>query len=65
MEEIIRRIKLELSEEAKVIATGGLAELIAKDSELVDGIDSELMLKGLQILYHRILNARSEGEGCK
>ncbi|MCZ6679297.1 MAG: type III pantothenate kinase [Candidatus Poribacteria bacterium] len=54
MEGIIRRMKAELGEAAKVIATGGLANRIAKDSELVDAIDAELMLKGLQIIYRRI-----------
>ena len=54
MEGIIRRMKAELGEAAKVIATGGLANRIAKDSELVDAIDPELMLKGLQIIYRRI-----------
>ena len=47
-------MKAELGEAAKVIATGGLANRIAKDSELVDAIDPELMLKGLQIIYRRI-----------
>jgi type III pantothenate kinase len=66
MEGIIHRMKAELGINVKVIATGGLADLIAKDSELVDRIDPELMLKGLQILYHRIKSGRMEGkEGWK
>jgi type III pantothenate kinase len=57
MEYIIRRMKAELSEDAKVIATGGLANRIAQGSELVDVVDPELMLKGLQIIYHHIQKA--------
>jgi type III pantothenate kinase len=62
MEGIIRRMKAELGEDTKVIATGGLAPLIAKDSEWVDLVDPELMLKGLHILYNRIRNARGDKE---
>jgi len=54
MEEIIRRIKHELPKEPKVIATGGLAELIAGNSKLVDSIDPDLTLKGLQIIFDRV-----------
>ena len=55
MEEIIRRIKLELPKEPKVIATGGLADKIAKNSELVDHIDPDLTLKGLRLIYDRVI----------
>lgn len=54
MEEIIRQIKNELPQEPKVIATGGLAPLIAARSELVDIIDPDLTLKGLQIILERV-----------
>ena len=64
MEGIIRRMKAELGGEVRVIATGGLANLIAKDSELVDAIAPELMLKGLQIIYKRIQSTgESRGSG--
>ncbi len=54
MEEIIRRIKRELSQEPRVVATGGLARLMAEGSELVDVIDLDLTLKGLRIILERI-----------
>lgn len=54
MEEIIRQIKLELPQEPKVIATGGLANLMAEKSKLVDLIDQDLTLKGLKIIFDRI-----------
>ncbi len=55
MEEIIRRIKNELHSEPRVIATGGLAELIAGNSELVELVDHDLTLKGLRIIFEQVL----------
>jgi type III pantothenate kinase len=54
MEEIIRQMKIEIGGAPKVIATGGLSKLFAADSQLVDKIDLDLTLKGLQIIYERI-----------
>lgn len=54
MEEIIRRIKRELPREPRVIATGGLAKLMAENSELVEIVDPDLTLKGLQIIFDRV-----------
>jgi len=54
MEEIIRQIKRELPQEPKVVATGGLAELMAGNSDLVEIIDPNLTLKGLQIIFDRV-----------
>jgi type III pantothenate kinase len=54
MEEIIRRVKRELHREPRVIATGGLAELIAGNSELVELVDQDLTLKGLRIIFDRV-----------
>ena len=57
MEEIVRRMKVEMGGDPTVIATGGLARLVAADSRLVDEIDLDLTLKGLQIIYERIQTA--------
>ncbi len=48
---IVRRIKAENSREAKVIATGGFASLIAKGSETIDYVEPHLTLKGLYLIY--------------
>lgn len=58
VDEIARRIKRELresgvEEEVKVIATGGLARMIAKESATIDKIDHFLTLTGLRVLYER------------
>ncbi|MFZ5945246.1 MAG: type III pantothenate kinase [Bacillota bacterium] len=51
---IVRRMKQELAgENIKVIATGGIAELIAKDTETIDVVDKLLTLEGLRIIYER------------
>jgi type III pantothenate kinase len=39
--------------EPKVIATGGLATMIAKESKTIDKIDHFLTLTGLRVLYER------------
>jgi type III pantothenate kinase len=50
---IVGRIKKELGAGTVVIGTGGLAGLIAKESETIEKIDEHLALKGLWIIYER------------
>lgn len=51
---LVRRIKAEMeADNVKVIATGGLAELIASESDSIDKIDALLTLEGLRIIYER------------
>jgi len=51
---IVKRMKKELgAANIKVIATGGIAELIAKDTETIDEVDKLLTLEGLRIIYER------------
>ena len=37
----------------KVIATGGLARMVAENTDLIDVVDPQLVLDGLRILYER------------
>lgn len=53
VDEIVRRMKEELGKDAKVVATGGLANLIAKQSKAIDIVEPFLTLDGLYILYKR------------
>jgi len=53
---IIRRLKQEMDCSPKVIATGGMAGLIAAETDEIDEIDSLLTLNGLYLLYQK--NAR-------
>jgi type III pantothenate kinase len=54
VEGLVKRLKSELGE-AKVVATGGLAEVIAPATDVIDVIDLQLTLKGLKLIYE--LNA--------
>ena len=49
--ELIERFKLELKGQPMVIATGGYADLMSKDTSLFDKVDSLLTLKGLKIIH--------------
>ncbi|MBO2945966.1 type III pantothenate kinase [Paenibacillus sp. F411] len=54
VEGLVRRIKAELgTDNVKVIATGGLAELISGETHCIDDIDPLLTLDGLRIIYER------------
>ncbi|RAZ72794.1 type III pantothenate kinase [Planococcus halotolerans] len=52
-EGIITRMKLESRETPAVIATGGMAPLIAAESKLIDKVELFLTLKGLYLIYKR------------
>ncbi|AGK99898.1 type III pantothenate kinase [Desulfoscipio gibsoniae] len=56
--EIVRRIKHEISGNPLVVATGGLAELIAGETPAIDRVDKYLTLNGLRIIYERNSGAR-------
>jgi type III pantothenate kinase len=48
---IVERMKKELSPDARVVATGGLAELVAPETRSIQEIKPQLTLAGLQLLY--------------
>ena len=51
VEGIVTRIQQELGEKAMVVATGGYAELIAKETAVIDTVNLDLTLVGLRLLY--------------
>lgn len=53
VEGIVSRMKAQSKEEPLVIATGGLAQLIADETQMIDIVDSFLTLKGLAVIYKR------------
>lgn len=53
-EYIIKKVKEEVGLQAlKVVATGGLGKVIADETKLIEVYDSNLTLKGLQIIYKK------------
>jgi type III pantothenate kinase len=50
---IVRRIRAELGTEARTIATGGLADLIAPHSTTIERVDALLTLEGLRLIWDR------------
>lgn len=52
VEKIIGMMKLQLGSTTKVVATGGLAELIAKETKEISIVDENLILEGLRELYY-------------
>jgi type III pantothenate kinase len=54
---LVTRIKKENRVQARVIATGGFAPLLASEAETIDEVDEFLTLDGLRLIYER--NAQS------
>jgi type III pantothenate kinase len=51
---IVGRMKEEMGQDnIKVIATGGLARLIAAESKMIDEVNGHLTLEGLRIIYEK------------
>ncbi len=50
---IVRRLRAELGQETRTIATGGLAMLIVPHTETIDEVDDLLTLDGLRLIHER------------
>ncbi len=50
---IVKKIRSELGQQAKAIATGGLARLISSESETIEEVNSFLTLEGLRLIHER------------
>ncbi|HKC63692.1 MAG TPA: type III pantothenate kinase, partial [Pyrinomonadaceae bacterium] len=50
---ILKRMLEELGASTRVVATGGLASLIATGSEYISTVDPTLTLEGLRLIYDR------------
>ncbi|MCJ7717546.1 MAG: type III pantothenate kinase, partial [Anaerolineales bacterium] len=51
VEGMVKRFRAELGPEMKVIATGGLTEIIARETEVIDIVAPWLTLDGLRIIW--------------
>ncbi len=59
IEGMVKRIKKELGSPATVVATGGLAHIIANETDIIDTINPDLTLIGLKTVYQ--LNRKAKG----
>ena len=50
---LVKRFRHEIGENARVIATGGLADVIKEESETIELVDQMLTLDGLKMLWER------------
>ncbi len=53
VEGLLRRMKAELGGSATVLATGGLASVVAPESTLIEHVDQDLTLHGLRLVWER------------
>jgi type III pantothenate kinase len=52
-EAIVGRMRSEMGVDAKVVATGGLAEIVAKQTPVIDAVDPHLSLVGLELFARK------------
>jgi type III pantothenate kinase len=51
---LVKRMIDELEEKPKIIGTGGLVNLIAESSQIIEIVDENLMLDGLRMIYQKM-----------
>jgi len=51
VEGLVARFRRELGEDMKVIATGGLADTVARETSVIQHVDPWLTLEGLRLIY--------------
>ncbi len=54
IEGLTERMKRELGNPAKVVATGGLASLFDKHTSAFDAIEPDLTIQGLSLLFDKV-----------
>jgi type III pantothenate kinase len=61
VDQTVQRIRAELGADARVLATGGLAHLVASETESIERVEPNLTLNGLRILYERNSDTPADG----
>ena len=54
IEGLIKRIKAEMDDRPKIVATGGIASLFEGATEAIDHFDPDLTIRGLTEIYRRV-----------
>ena len=57
LEGLVARLKAEIGRPVTVVATGGLATLFDKHSDVFDSIEPDLTIQGLTLLYDKVATA--------
>ena len=57
MEGLVARLKREIGRPVEVIATGGLAALFDKQTDLFDAVEPDLTIRGLSLLHQKVASA--------
>ena len=57
MEGLVARLRREIGRPVKVIATGGLATLFDKQTDLFDAVEPDLTIRGLSLLHEKVASA--------
>lgn len=57
MEGLVARLKREIGRPVKVVATGGLAALFDKQTDLFDAVEPDLTIRGLSLLHQKVASA--------
>ncbi|HVP30454.1 MAG TPA: type III pantothenate kinase [Myxococcota bacterium] len=60
VDSMVERIRGELGQDARVIATGGLAHRVASESSTIERVEPFLTLEGLRILFEKNRGERGE-----
>ena len=55
-EGVVARMRAELGSDARVVATGGLADVVARHTETIDAVEPHLVLEGLRRYYESAPN---------
>jgi type III pantothenate kinase len=50
---VLKRMVDELGANTRIVATGGLAPLISRGSQLIETVDPDITLEGLRIIHTR------------
>ena len=53
---MVQRFKKEMGGNVKVVATGGMAQVIDQETDIFDEINTDLTLIGLRLIYELNLN---------
>lgn len=53
IEGVLKRMKREFGEVKKVVATGGLASVVAPEVKAIDVVDEDLTLEGIRLLFEK------------